>query len=573
MAAVKCYPGDPTNEERRMAIWKWTKDNLIDKGVPLENIHKEVNDHFFGGVARPQLIADILGGRKTPLRPITKELWQNQYRRRQVVQQAQNLSKYYAKPAPVRLAQMAWEMPRFVSTLAHSTTFPGTHASRLLLDPKRWPLYIRGWMDNFRAFSPSEHTQMMNAMEKDDLFDRALKGTRGGKANPLDVAPNSRPDDIVSKYLLTANNPGVRSFLEGVRKWGVEPAERGWDALKVLRFNLWKEEFLANVKPGMTEHELNELSGEIADMANHATGSAKLRVPGMRESIPSGGLIFGPKLFASKWASLVSDPVKTLGTVAKMASGQETTAGERAAMQIRLTGLGRMAGTLLASQAVNWGVNKWAGVDDKDNVNMFHPENPGWLNWRVGGVEFGAGGGLSEMRFLGKIIATQMLNEKNKDWKTMNALIRYGREHLSPQAQYPFELPPGGFKPGGVPLFGTDPMGRPLPWSTEKGARGGFFQKMTPEQYAISKMPIFMEGPIGYIYDGLRQRGLSALDATSFMKGLAIMAGGLTGFHAHAQEEPKAPAGSSSPPAAGSVAATAPPVYAPAPARRSHHRH
>src|SRR5258708_27574259 len=92
-----CYSGpNPINDEDRIAIWRWAKENGIDKGLPIDKVGDAINDHFFQGHAKDKWISDILSGRKTPYRHVADAAWRAQYNRRVITQQAADVSRLKA---------------------------------------------------------------------------------------------------------------------------------------------------------------------------------------------------------------------------------------------------------------------------------------------------------------------------------------------------------------------------------------------------------------------------------------------------------------------------------------------
>ena len=99
--------------------------------------------------------------------------------------------------------------------------------------------------------------------------------------------------------------------------------------------------------------------------------------------------------------------------------------------------------------------------------------------------------------------------------------------------------------------FGHNWQGRPLPqpWVDQTGTKNappyGVFPKLKGPlhyadaglEYALEHAPIPFTGPIRYIYDQLRDKGASAHDSLSMIRGLgqgaALSAGGTAGVHAN----------------------------------------
>jgi hypothetical protein len=69
-----------------------------------------------------------------------------------------------------------------------------------------------------------------------------------------------------------------------------------------------------------------------------------------------------------------------------------------------------------------------------------------------------------------------------------------------------------------------------VPWSSDPGTEKK--PRLSWGEYIASHATIPLEGPIRYTYGQLREKGASALDATTLIKGLIITGMGATGIHA-----------------------------------------
>jgi hypothetical protein len=76
----------PITDEERFAIWKWIRENCLDKNR--DEIAKAVNDYFFDGQAKQKWIDDILSGRKTPFQKEVKGLWKAKHKKEKAIQEA-----------------------------------------------------------------------------------------------------------------------------------------------------------------------------------------------------------------------------------------------------------------------------------------------------------------------------------------------------------------------------------------------------------------------------------------------------------------------------------------------------
>src|SRR4029077_19290632 len=260
---MACYNGpNPVTDEERLDIWKWAKANAIDKGMPLEKVRDEINKYFFNGIAKDEWLNDILSGRKTPFREVANDVWRAQYNRRNIIQQARNLSREQNLNPVERAFSKIWIAPRELATIGHGVVFPVTHAGDLILRPASWGTFFKGFFQTYHGYFSKAFTgRMLSDMQSKPLYTTAL---RGG----LDVGEKSFPSGILGK------------FSHGGSK-------QAWDMLTVMRYNLWEKQMLKHITPDMSESEILDYGKNFADWANHATGSVKMAMP------EGAGLLFG----------------------------------------------------------------------------------------------------------------------------------------------------------------------------------------------------------------------------------------------------------------------------------------
>jgi hypothetical protein len=504
---MPCYNGPlPVKDDERIAIWRWAKANGIDHGLPIEKVGDAINQKFFNGMAKSEWITDILSGRKTPFRELSNAAWKQQYNRRQIIQQAKDLASRQA-PSPVAgTLQKIWNIPRSAAVFGHGLVFPVTHAGDLALRPQSWGVFMRGFLNTWtKSWSPAAAERMMDSMKRQPLFDTALR-------SGLDVGERATRGDLV-----TQTGKGSTS-------------ERAWSALTAMRYELWDHEMQKYVKPGMSQAQVLDIGRNLAEWANHATGSANGPLSSSKFGRQwSGALVFGPKLTESKISRLVADPLKTAGTFANWGNA---TAGEKATAWTRLSGATQYLVTGATLLAVNQGVLWATGQKDKNGkpvqINFNDPRSSDFLAFKVGGLEWSLPGMHSEFKYLGQMLAAAFMSneEANKFshglgkqalWQEL--IGKYAMSKVNPTIGLGIEA-----------AAGHDYMGRPLPWVHDKKVKANKPQYSWLE-YALSHGPIPLTGPIKYVYDQLRTKGASALDATGIIKGLIITGVGLTGVH------------------------------------------
>lgn len=504
--AAPCYSGPiPVTDEERIAIWRWAKLASIDKGEPIEKVADAINQHFFAGQAKDEWISDILSGRKTPFRELTNEAWKKQYYRKQIVAQAKEVAGRQAMHPAVRAMQTMWNVPRAAAVFGHGLVFPVTHAGDLMLRPASWGSFMKGFLNTWTKTWPGQQAdfaRMMDAMERHPRYDLALR-------SKLDIDEKSHINESFTKQ----SSMGARA----------------WSALTVLRFDEWNRLMDKATNSRMTQEETLEIGKHLAEWANHATGSAKGKIASL-----GGNVLFGPKLVQSKLNRMFSDPVKTLKT---FSDWKNASAGEKAVAWTRLSGLTQYFGMMAGTLAVNWGVNKAMGKKDEENVNFAHPEKGGWLSYKVNGMEFAIPGLHSEVKALGKILATSYAAYKWADPKYVAQQKALGIKKPWPAPdpveaakQYVLSKANPAITLGVEGLTGKVFPGKPAPWSPDPGKPS--WPRVDWWQYAISKAPIPLSGPVGYFYNQMKDtHGASARDATAITKALIMFGAGLTGMH------------------------------------------
>lgn len=503
---MSCYKGEiPITDDERPVIWRWAKENIIDQGGSIEQVHDAINKQFFNGTAKEGWINDILTGRKTPFREISNDVWRKQYNRQNVIQQARELSSRAALGPLGKVVMAMRYLPRSVSVFGHGIVFPVTHAGDLILRPSSWGTFVSGTLRTYRSAGSSAYAaRALNQLHADPMYETAI---RAG----VDVGPKSHPAGLIS-------NTGVKTGYLGA-------AARAWDMLTVMRFELWKKQVGKFIKPGMSEAEVLDIGKNLAEWANHATGSGKGPIANL-----GGGTLFGPKLTQAKLNRLTVDPAQTIKT---FANWKDATPGQKAVALTRLSGAVQYLATTVGFLAVNQGVLQALG--QKDEINVTDPTKGDYMAFKGGGLTGYVPGIHTEVRTLAKIlhvafmdsrvpgkrkplVANKELRGESKFGAVAKIMGQYGMGKLEPGVQRGLEV-----------TMGENWLGRPLPWSKDPGTEKK--PRMSYGEYAASIGPIPLEGPIGYVYDHLRKNGASSLDSTAIIKGLIIAGAGAPGFH------------------------------------------
>ena len=540
--AFGCFPDpnpiDDNDPEglRRAAVWKWIKKPYgIDpktgeetgggwmEGRSMEDISRSVNHKIYGGVGDPRWVTDIMGGRKTPYRFQVTDAWAKQKAREVAVAAAKNqtdeiLSLQKLGPRLGPLAKVINERgPRAVAVAGHAIPLASTHTGDLFYQPKDMALQTRNVLNTIRWAHPgiisyeanqranSAVAQRLNDMRTDDHYDMALRGK-------LKVGAETKLGD----------QGGVIGKI-----W--KGNDRAWELIKTVRYGVWVKLYKAALKenPGINEEQKLDFATHIAELANHATGAGDGWIHRNLK-----GMLFGPALTESKGNRIIGDPFKTAGTFLRMATGGKTTPGERYIAWKRLNRSTAYVGALLGTHVINAAINKYVfGTKDEDNVNFFHSEKSDWMSYKMGDLVWTMPGLHTELKFLGNLVgmgmqATHPTKQISKEThgegqigEFQKAAAQWGMNKLIPGGQIAAEL-----------FFGHDWKGRPLSFEPWVGKGDVKHPPVNALEYGISHAPIPLSGPTGFIYDQLVHHGVSAMDATMWIRALEQFGGEMMGM-------------------------------------------
>ena len=503
-------------DQERLGMWKWVKENAIDRGMPMEQVHETFNNHYFGGSVTGEKAAwinEFLAARKMPFKRAIDAAWTAQANRRAIQSQAKHLVNDRNATNLERAFNAVIATPRYVSVGGgvHGVVFPFTHGGALLLNPLRWKAFGRMVVNTWKNISPAQAEILRDTMARDPNFTLARR-------NGLDLSTH------------------------GTETGGGNVSARTWNALIETRFRLWNAAMKRHIDSGKySADDIDSISKELAVWANHATGSGE----GAFTHPWISPAFFGPKLAQSYWNRLIGDPVRTLAT---FSSWNRASAGEKVVAMQRLRGSVTAAATytgmLMANQAL------LAATGQKIKINWNDPSQSDWLAFKGGGFRWGLPGAMrSEINLIGQIIAAQTMKPDDlaqvgiigpkgaTGARLMSMRELYVARQLWSYAQNK-ATPAYGL--GKEILTGRDFMERPLPWSSDKG--DAKHPPISWGEFAWSKSPIPLSAAAGYVYDSLRKAGASVTDASMWMR--AVMVGGVsatTGIDPKEIKEPKEP--------------------------------
>lgn len=498
-----CYPSqirDPKfTPEEVSDLWAYAKTAYIDKGVTSL-------DHTIKGVAtdlglHPDWVARALTQPKA-IRKVSNELYQKMALRRQVINDAKGYVRSLDTPLFKRAIETLLRAPFAIKVYGHGTVGMITHSGGRMFLPSQWNTYWSNFGRQWKLWTnKAYHEAAIQQLVRDPDF---VMWKRAGAA--ID------PDRIYTDYGMYAKWAG---------RFG-QAGSRGFDALKLYRLEANKAEWAKVPESIKSDPEASvEMMKSIAKMNNHATGVSDIG----HGTLATGAtrLLFAAKLEGSRWARMIGDPIKTAET---FATWKTASAADRQIAITRVKHAAEFTAFYFASMLANQGILK--AVGSNQSVNFTDPTKSDWLKFKAAGYNVALDGGLlAPVRFLGKIIAGDLLSNRTK-WQQVKGtkfeqvgtdVAKYARGKASPAVGLGTDI-----------ATGADFMGRPLPFSNEK-PRFKDQPKYSWGEYALSQGPIPLSGAIREIYDSFRQQGMSAMQITTFLRALAIATTESTGAH------------------------------------------
>lgn len=484
------------SEEERQDIFKYAKDAYIHQGKTFpDTIHGVAHDLGL----KPEWVARAFSERG-PIRRITNDVYAKMSHTRRVQQAARDFVRSIDTPMYKRVASAIFNAPFSIAVFGHGTVGMQTHSGASLFRPSNWNSYFHNVVRQFSAMRPAVHESMMQHLVRDEHF---IEAQRSGLA--IDPARPYTDYEVYGRFFSKSAIKPIRAVLE--------MGQRGFDVLKVYRLEQWKAE-MARVPESLKIDPQDRIAvgKSIAEMVNHGSGVSDIGHGTLAKG--ASKILFAAKLEGSRWARIIGDPIKTVNT---FLDWKNADAGQRAVAQRRLRNAVEFAGfyyaTLLANNAM------LAAFGSQNRVNLTDPTKSDWLLHKVGDHTLSLEGHvLAPVKFLAKI-AHDLWGERTKFQRSTHESRfdsatghtgKYLRGKLSPF-----------FATGTDVATGSDFIGRPLPFSSEKSTADK--PRYSWSEYALSKGPIPLSGAIREMYDAFREQGMSAMQATTFLRGLAIM--------------------------------------------------
>jgi hypothetical protein len=490
------------------AVWKHAKDNYIDKGTTdfddmVDGVSKDTGlskDQVRNAIAQPKALRDV-----------TDEIYKARYARKRIQDNAKAWVKSADTPKVIRFLKGVPNIFFGLKVFGHGTVGMITHAGSEIFRPSGWNTYFPNFIKQFKLAygSTAEYEKAMSDLQDDPNY---IFWKRAGLA----VDPTRIYDDYmeVGKYF---------------GKLG-EIGNKGFQILKIHRLETAKSiyEHLSDVEKADPNTQK-----EIAKIVNHSTGTSNVITPKTLNVA-----FFAPRLEASRWARLIVEPTKAIGTFTKWATGQEIKPSEKVAAKLVAKRSGEMLATGVALLTANQAILSLSG--SKEKINFTDYSKSDWLRFKAGSKVIDVSGGmLSTMQFIGKLVTMPFTEPKKvrgvpeaKSDTAFNLTGRYLRGKLSPFISTAVDF-----------AFGKTYMGDVMPTSSEKPDR--YHEKLTWKKYLLeNQTPIPIAEGIQDVIQQMKDKGMNAPQIKEILigAGLSVVSGG-TGARVREDFKPKSSGG------------------------------
>ena len=542
MALKPCYPSQVNpnrlttklEDQTIKKLLRYADANYIKKGVGYHDMLDDMSKRF----NFPRQWLEKALGTDSAIRKSINEAYVTARAKAFASQYAKLQAQHVNQPRLPRGVQFAWDLERSLKTLWHGPVFPFTH----MIDVAKMPTKMgKFWITEARAFnalSKQFHQDVMTAMtgHPNYAFWRRMGAV---------IDPNRGPIGILGKR-------------------GNSWASRAWDMMKPARMELMDQQLFdanGNVKAKfaqMHKTDFEEMARNVASRWNHITGAVS---PNESTFGQLSNFMFAPELTSAKWHDFANDHAKAIAMVSKV---RNMTKGDKQFVGMVLrTDAERVAGhaalLVINHGLLQAGLLNAPGQRVNQVLNWTNPLKADYLRPKAYGQVFNMRGMDEIMQLLAKTAAVgarglpdrvkigAATDEELKrymgtaPWEPIpsntdalkQTLINYGMSKLHPSAQLGLELGVTHEDYGKRPLP-TAIGGKPYP--------DAFRQKRFPQypglEYGAQQVtPIFAAGGLKEFYDGLREHGMSAMDAAHLMRPMVTGAEEFLGLSVYSEHE------------------------------------
>lgn len=480
-------------------IWGYIKQTYLDNGTSYRDaISKSAQDL---GLTWRQVSEAIV----TPkTKRMTDELWKKQYDYSRYRTAIKGWIGDQTNSTAMSLYKNVSGTLRGTMVFGHGAIFSGTHAGMTFFSPATFTKSVNAFLNGWRFAYGNEGRYQM-AMEELKNSPNYLIAQRAGLKND--------PDRLdVEEYQKS------QQYLEKIGMGKIaHSGERGFNAIKVLRQNLFDYHF---DKLTAAEREDPEVAKSIAKLMNLATGATTADLSGSlgrayQEATFAGGME------AARWQKLLQSPVKATGTAIKaITHPNDVSPADKVFAKVWAQRVGLQLATYMTARALNAAINNYVS-NKKEKV--LDPTDPNWWKFKF------------------------PLNTEVDPTSGMRGTAKF----IYDIGNIPFEVPKGGedriktlskdagqYAKGKVSPFYTDLSeiyssrdftGNTVPWSNEEPSKG--HHKMTGAEYAWSKAPLPLAEAAATAYKSATDNGADKMELKHVLRGIFTGAlSGSTGF-------------------------------------------
>lgn len=460
--------------EEKKAIWKYAKEEYLDKGVDYKEMISLVAEDL--GLTWSQMNYAIT----TPeTKKISDEMWikQSNYRKNQNATkrwvEEQNKNQYE------KLIKRISDKVRGISVFGHGGIFVGTHAMMTLFDPLTWkqtvPAFFRAW--KYAYGNKANYEIAMQELKNMDNYNMAQ---RAGLKN--------NPDIINAEEFQKSQN-----FLGKLGGAG----EQGFNAIKVLRQDLFDyhwNKLTESEKLDLDDKGVPMAAKEIAWLVNNATGATNLKVPEWLNEVTFAG---GMEM--ARWSKLTRNPLRASEiAVRALINPKNASTSEKVFAKVWASRVGRQLGFMASMLAVNYALQN--AINPKNKVNLTNPKENDFGKFKFGDINVDMSSGmLGVTRFIRDLVfaSTDELEELGGDTrmeKMGKSTIQYARGKLAPFYQKVSDI-----------AFNTDFSGNVLPYSSDKPRQGK--HKLGWTEYLWQSAPLPIAEAAHAMYESAAEHG------------------------------------------------------------------
>lgn len=467
--------GNQFSYKEAKAIWEYTKEQYLGKDMDYgAALAATANDL---GLTFDQVNHAI----STPkAKPITDKIWMQNRDLRAKRTATETYVRNQTTSAIVRGFYKVTAIPRAIATFAHAGVFVGTHAKRAFANPVYTRKVIRAFFNGYKLGYGSTvgYEMRMAELKNDRNYDLAQMS---GLRNNPDQIRNIDSEITNETYFGSAKSK---------LKWFNESGTRGFNAIKILRQEMFNAEFDRLPKELQNNPEMLK---KLAALVNVSTGGTNLKIPEWTNKV-----MFSSGLEANRWESIIKQPANAISVILK---GNKATQAEKYALKVYSRNLGIVTAMYLSTVYVNSALNSMFFPGEKDKeVNEFDPTGRNWMRYNINGhVTDMTGGITTTIAFISKLIATAYDSENKGRILSREGDIagRYGLGKLSPLYSIGAEI-----------ATRHDYSGNTVPWSDQK-PQHGYNHKMNVKEYLLSKSPLPIAEAARTYYDSAQKQGAS----------------------------------------------------------------